>query len=144
MATFTLESEWGTSTVNTYTKYETSTSPAISTLSGGGTSDILASPAISTTAFNGKKIMVGIDVKSGFSDVASTLTIELSHDGVNFTGTFATLSSDITPNVTGLKMALADFTNTDVPYFRIVANASGLTWGNSGTLTFFYLLPPSS
>jgi len=143
MATFTLESEWGVATVNTYSKYETATSPAISTLSGGGTGDALASPAISTTAFNGKKIMVGIDVKGAFSDVASTLTIELSHDGVNFTGTFATISADITPNVTGLKMGLVDFTSTDVPYFRVVANPSGLTWGNSGTLTFFYLLPPA-
>lgn len=143
MATFLVEEDFATSTVNLYAKYETAASPLISGLTGSGTGDILASRAISTTAFNGKKIMIGVDVTIAFSDVASTLTVQLSHDGSNFTDTFATVSADITPNVTGLKMALVDFTSTDVPFFRIVANASGLTWGNSGKLKFFYLLPPA-
>ena len=145
MATHVPEVDWYSSTtINSYVVYKTAATPAISTISGSGTSDALASRAISTTGFNGKKIMVGVEVISGFSDVASNCTVQLSTDGNEWTADFATVSADITPNDTGVKLAIVDFTNCEVPYFRIVANGNAQTWGNSGTLKFVYCLPPAS
>jgi len=147
MATYVPEVDWtSATTTNSYVVYKTEATPAISTITGSGTSDALASRAISTTGFNGKKIMVGVEIIGAFSDVASNCTVELSTDGSSWTATYATVSSDITPNVNspGLKLGLVDFTTTEVPFFRIVANQNAQAWGNSGTLKFVYCLPPSS
>ena len=145
MATHVPEVDWSSSTTtNSYVVYKTAATPAISTISGSGTSDALASRAVSTSGFNGKKIMVGVEIMSGFSDVASNCTVQISPDGSAWTSDFATVSSDITPNDTGIKLALVDFTNCEVPFFRIVANGNAQTWGDSGTLKFVYCEPPTS
>ena len=145
MATHTPEVDWSsTTTSNSYIVYKTAETPAISTISGSGTSDALASRAISTTDFNGKSIMVGVEITGAFSDVAATCTVQLSSDGSSWTSTFATAISDITPDGTGLKLGIVDFTSTEIPFFRILANANGLVWGNSGLLKFVYCLPPAS
>lgn len=148
MATHVPEVDWTqATTVNSYVVYKTATTPAISTISGSGTSDTLASRAISTTGFNGKKIMVGVEIIAGFADVASSCTVQLSTDGSAWTEAFATVSADITPDVTDgstLKLGVVDFTNCEVPFFRIVANENAQAWGNTGTLKFVYCLPPAS
>jgi len=146
MAVHTPEVVWdsGTTTTNDYTTYKTATLPAISTISGGASTDSLASKAITTTDFNGKKIMVGIEVVAGFDDVVSDVTVQLSADGTTWTDDFATVTADSTPNDTGAKLGFVDFTSTEVPFFRIVANANGAAWNKAGTLKFMYVLPPST
>ena len=149
MAIHSPETLWdsGTTTSNNYTLYKTATLPKLSDISGSVTTDALASRAIDVTSFNGKKIMVGIEIVGVFDDVSATVTVQLSADGTNWTNAFATVTLDSTPNVSGAKLGFVDFTKTEVPFFRIVANASELDWQGTtsvGTLKFIYVLPPSS
>ena len=133
MATATAPS-LGAATVNGYTVKTTGTS---STLSGA--TDTLVSPNISanTDTIENKKIVAGIDIKVAFSDVAATLVLQVSHNGTDWADA-VTISSDTTPNVTGVKTFLVDLTNIYAPYFRIHFNPTGLSVGTSGTAQFFY------
>lgn len=148
MAVHTPEVVWdsGTTTSNSYTTYKTATLPALSTISGSSSTDSFASKAIATSNFNGKKIMVGIEVMSGFDDVNSSVTVQLSADGSTWTSDFSTVTADCTPNIIGSKLGFVDFTSTEVPFFRIVANANEANWTAvaDGTIKFLYVLPPGS
>jgi len=109
-------------------------------------SDNLVSPVFKSTTdlindqINGKKIAMGVNVVVGFDDVAATLLLEGSHDGTNF-HTVDTLSSDTTPNVTGVKSYLADLTDVKVPYLRMNFNGGTAAINTTGTLKFFVAIP---
>ena len=94
------------------------------------------SPTI-TEELGNKKTLVGINVTTAFSDVASTLIVEGSTDGTNWC-TLATASSDTTPNVTGVKLYLVDLSSIKAPYYRLNHNAGGLSLGILGKLKFIY------
>ena len=133
MATSTSPS-FATATVNGYTVKTTATS---STLSGA--SDILVSQNISanTDKIENKKVVMGIDIKVAFSNVAALLKLQVSHNGTDWADA-VTISSDTTPDVTGVKTFLVDLTNIYSPYFRLIFNDTGLSVGTSGTAQFFY------
>ena len=98
--------------------------------------DNAVSPTI-TEALDNKKVLVGIQVTTAFSDVAATLIVEGSTDGTNW-ATLATASSDTTPNVAGVKLYLADLSDIYAPYYRLNFNNGGLSAGTSGKLKFIY------
>ena len=125
--------------VNTTTAgYNVRTTPQTSA-SGLTAGDSIASVSIDTSAnaIENKKIVMGTDIKTAFNDVAMTLTVQVSHDGINWADA-VTLSSDITPNNTGVKTFLADLTNIYAPYFRLHANSDAKAAGGSGELQMFY------
>ena len=140
MAIVIPEVDWdsGSTVTNNYVVFTTAETPVLTT----GT-DSIASRVIANTVINGKKIMVGIDVTAGFNDVAGELTVELSADGTNWSPTFATAIADSTPNVTGVKLGLVDFTNTQIPFMRLRFNSAGNNLGTSGQLKFKYIVPPA-
>ncbi len=139
MAIVTTEAQWGSglSTTNSYSIFSTVATTALSTGTDG-----IASQVITTSSLNGKKVMMGVEIVSAFSDVSGELTVQLSADGLNFTDNFATIISDTEPNSTGVKYGIADLTQTNSPFFRLVFNSAGNNVGTSGTLKFKYIAPP--
>ncbi len=117
--------------------YTVKTTPTTSVLSAGTDTLVSTSIATNTDAIENKKIIMGMDVKVAFSDVNAVLKVQVSHNGTDWADA-ATLSSDTTPNVTGVKTFVADLTNVYAPYFRLHFNDSGLNVGTSGTAQFFY------
>ncbi len=111
-------------------------------------SDVLSGATNSLASVNladdvsGKKIVVEMNVTTGFSDVNADLVVEgaLSNPGASYSwATLDTLSSDTTPNVTGPKVFVADLTNyTNIPYIRFHFNTGGLSVGTSGKAQFKY------
>lgn len=132
MATTTAPA-FASSSVNGFTVKTTSTTTGFS---AGG--DTVVSPNISTNVdnINNKKLIMGIDVKVAYANVAATLVLQASHNGTDWVD-YATLSSDTTPDVTGVKLFVVDTTNLYAPYYRLHFNPTGLTVGTSGTLQFF-------
>ena len=104
------------------------------------TGDTLVSPLISTNVdnINNKKIAMGMDVTVAYANVAATLKLQVSHNGTDFAN-YATLSSDTTPDVTGIKIFVVDLTDLYVPYYRLVFNDAGaVNVGTSGKSKFFF------
>lgn len=91
-------------------------------------------------AFSGTKFLVGVNVTTAYTDVAATLIVEGSGDGVTW-ATVATASSDATPNVTGVKWYLVDLTSVYLPYYRLIFNKGALQVNTLGKLKFLYALP---
>jgi hypothetical protein len=142
MAT-TTSGAFASATVNGYT---VRTTPTTSTLSGA--TDETVSYNISTNAdtIENKKIVAGIDVKVAYSDVAAFLIFEVSHNGTDW-ATAVDMSTDLTPNVTGVKTFLLDLTDIYAPYMRFHVNGgtttakaaiSATSMGTSGTMQFFF------
>lgn len=100
------------------------------------TGDNSVSPVISND-LGDKKVLVGINVIVAYLDVAATLIVEGSTDASNWV-TLATASSDVAPNVTGVKLYLVDLSSIRAPYYRLKFNGGGLNVGTSGTLKFIY------
>jgi hypothetical protein len=97
---------------------KTTTATLISPVFGEQSSTDMAHRYSKTKArnlFSGKKILVGINVTTAYSDVVATLILEGSGDGVAWT-TIATAIADCTPNVTGVTWAVADLTSTYLPF----------------------------
>tara|TARA_R100000742_G_C4278310_1_gene100969 strand:+ start:1764 stop:2174 length:411 start_codon:yes stop_codon:yes gene_type:complete len=117
--------------------YTVKTTPTSSALSGATDTLVSTSIASNTDTIENKKIVAGMDVKVAFSDVAATLVLQVSHNGTDWADA-VTITSDTTPNVTGVKTFLVDLTNIYAPYFRIHFNPTGLSVGTSGTAQFFY------
>jgi hypothetical protein len=133
MAT-TTSSSFAKSTTAKYKVRTTSTTSALAS-----TGDTLVSSAIASDVdlWENKKIVMGVDIKVAYLDVVAILAYQLSHDGINWTaGT--TLSADITPNVTGVKIVEADFSDKFAPYMRVIVNEDGKSMGTSGTCQFFF------
>ena len=143
MAIITPEKDWdsGSTTTNSYVIYTTAELPVLTT----GT-DTIASRAIHSTIINGKKLMMGVEIISGsaYSDVAGELTVQLSADGINWTGNYATIIADTEPDSTGIKYGIGDFTSVEVPFMRLLFNSAGNNVGTSGKLKFKYIVPPAS
>ena len=84
-----------------------------------------------------------MDVKVAFADVAAVLTLQVSHNGSDWVDV-STLSSDTTPNVTGVKTFFVDVSSIYAPYFRLHFNGSSTavlttqSVGTSGTMQFFF------
>ena len=81
-----------------------------------------------------------------YSDVAAYLIFEVSHNGTDW-ATAVDMSTDLTPNVTGVKTFLLDLTNIYAPYMRFRVNGglttakasiSSASMGTSGTMQFFF------
>ena len=125
---------FATTTVNGYTIRTSTTSSA---LSSGANSLVSATIQPSTDAIENKKIIMGIDIKVAFADVAAILKIQGSHNGTDWLD-IATLDSDTTPNSTGVQHFFVDLSNVYTPNFRLHFNSSALTVGTSGTLQFFF------
>lgn len=111
----------------------------------GATDNAVSLPLVSATVplyknLNGNKVMMGIQVTTAFSDVAGEVILEGSMDGTNWL-TIATLIADSTPNVTGVKLALADLTSVKVPMYRLNFNSAGNSVGTSGKLKFLFCVP---
>ena len=117
--------------------YSVKTTAATSTLSSATNS--LASTSIPTNTDNieNKKFIGGVDVKQAFSDVNAVLKLQASHNGTDWVD-ISTLSTDVTPNVTGVKTFLIDTTNIFAPYFRLHMNDDNKSIGTGGTAEFFY------
>ncbi|MFC2135987.1 hypothetical protein ACFLTH_15330 [Bacteroidota bacterium] len=90
--------------------------------------------------FSGKKIICGMNVVVAYADVAAYLLLQGSHDNSTWF-TVDSLSTDTTPNVTGVKSYLADLTDIYCPYYRLLFNSNLVSCGTSGTSTFFYAVP---
>lgn len=117
--------------------YTVKTTPTSSTLSAATDTLVSTTIASNTDTIENKKIIMGMDVKVAFSDVAATLKLQVSHNGTDWADA-STISTDVTPNVTGVKTFLVDLTNIFAPYFRLHFNDPGLSVGTSGTAQFFY------
>ena len=118
MAITTPEILWGAAatTSNSYQVFTTEITPDLTTGTDG-----IASKVITTTSLNGKKVMMGIDVTSAYSDVAGEVTLQLSADGLNWTSNYATVIADSNPNETGIKYGIVDLTSVEVPFYRLVS-----------------------
>jgi len=131
---------FATTTVNGYTVRTTTTS---STLAGSTDSLVSENIVPSADSFENKKIVMGMDVKVAFADVAAVLTLQVSHNGSDWVDV-STLSSDTTPNVTGVKTFFVDVSSIYAPYFRLHFNGSSTavlttqSVGTSGTMQFFF------
>jgi hypothetical protein len=112
---------------------------------GDSTYSIASKPFGSTASlmrngFMNGKIMVGIQIDTAFSDVEATLVSQISYDGTTWY-TLETLDADTTPNVTGLQMYLATFTNVYAPYVRLLFNGGNLEIERAGYIKFVYTIP---
>jgi len=117
--------------------YTVKTTPTTSVLSTGTDTLVSSNIESNTDTIEDKKIIMGMDVKVAFSDVNAVLKLQASHNGTDWADV-STLSSDTTPNVTGVKTFVVDLTNVFAPYFRIIFNDTGLAVGTSGTAEFFF------
>jgi hypothetical protein len=88
-------------------------------------------------ALGGKKVIVGVDIKTEYDDVVAILAVQGSHDGTTWV-TLATAIADTTPNVAGVKQALVDLTAVFMPYYRLLFNSSGLNINTAGKCQLFY------
>lgn len=125
---------FATTTVNGYT-IRTSTTSA--TLSVGTNSLVSATIQPNADAIENKKIIMGIDIKVAFSDVAAILKLQGSHNGTDWLD-IATLDTDTTPNTTGVQPYFVDLTGVYTPNFRLHFNTTDLNVGTSGTLQYFF------
>ena len=125
---------FATTTVNGYTIRTTPTSSSLSVNTNSLVSTIILPSA---DAIENKKIIMGIDIKVAFLDVAAILKIQGSHNGTDWID-IATIDSDTTPDSTGVQPFFIDLTDIYVPNFRLHFNSSGLSVGTSGTLQFFF------
>ncbi len=125
---------FASATVAGMTVKTTSESSVVST----GTDSVASvSIASNTELVNNKKFIAGVEVTTAYSDVAATLVYQVSHNGTEWAD-YATMSSDITPNVDEVKVFVVDTTNLYAPYHRIHFNPTGQNIGTSGKLKFFY------
>ena len=142
MATRTSGS-FASATVNGYT---VRTTPTTTALAGATDETVSVNIETNTDAIENKKIVAGIDVKVAYSDVAAHLIFEVSHNGTDW-ATAVDMSTDLTPNVTGVKTFLLDLTDIYAPYMRMRVNGgtttakaaiTALSMGTSGTCQFFF------
>lgn len=111
-----------------------------------GATDNAVSPVLVSASnplyngLNGNKVIMGVQITTAFSDVAGEVILQGSHDGTNWVN-ISTIIADSTPNVTGVKQALADLTSVKVPMYRLNFNSAGNSVGTSGKLKFFFTVP---
>ena len=127
----------GSFVASTAVGYTIRTTPTSTALVGA--TDSLASEAIATNTnlLLGKKVVMGMEVIQAFSNVAATLTLEVSHNGTEF-AEYATLTADTTPDVQESKIFVVDLQAIEVPYMRLHFNKGALSVGTAGTAKFFY------
>jgi hypothetical protein len=85
----------------------------------------------------GRKILVGYDIKVAYADVVAIMDVQGSVDGTNWTK-LVEVDDDITPDVTGATSFLVDLSDIYCPYYRIIANRSGLNMGTSGKMVIYF------
>lgn len=85
----------------------------------------------------GRKILVGFDIKVAYANVIAILDVQGSVDGTNWTK-LVEVTSDMTPDTTGATSTLVDLSDIFCPYYRIIANRSGLNMGTSGTMVLYF------
>ena len=134
---------FASATVNGYTVKTTGTTTA---LAGATDETVSVSIETNTDSVENKKIVAGVDVKVAYSDVNASLIWEVSHNGTDW-ATAVDMSTDLTPNVLGVKTFLVDLTNIYAPYMRMRVNGgvttakstiTSLSMGTSGTMQFFF------
>lgn len=124
---------FATSSANGYTINVTASSATMDQ------NNTLLSPVFGETGdyIENKKVVMGIDIKTAYSNVVAPLKLQVSHNGTDFSD-HSTLIADTTPDVAGVKTTIADLTSTYAPYYRLVFNDGGLSVGVTGTAQFFF------
>mgnify|MGYP003131402478 CR=1 FL=1 len=134
---------FASATVNGYT---VKTTPTTTALAGATDETVSVNIETDSDAIENKKIVAGVDIKVAYSDVAAYLIFEVSHNGTDW-ATAVDMSTDLTPNVTGVKSFLLDLTDIFAPYMRFRVNGgtttakaaiSATSMGTSGTMQFFF------
>tara|TARA_R100000152_G_C6721679_1_gene147595 strand:- start:13 stop:450 length:438 start_codon:yes stop_codon:yes gene_type:complete len=134
---------FASATVNGYT---VKTTPTTTALAGATDETVSVNIETDSDAIENKKIVAGVDIKVAYSDVAAYLIFEVSHNGTDW-ATAVDMSTDLTPNVTGVKSFLLDLTDIYAPYMRFRVNGgtttakaaiSATSMGTSGTMQFFF------
>jgi len=116
-------------------KYLQATSSEITMTSGAA---INSDPFDFDLSGNGY-LWLGVKITTLGSDVATTLKLQTSYDGVTYTNAL-TLSSDLDPHLVGFKMFYVDLTSYTAPYMRMVFNDAGVTNpGATGKFIFYYI-----
>jgi hypothetical protein len=87
-----------------------------------------------------RKIFVGIKIDTAFTNVNATLVSQISGNSTDWV-TFSTVDSDTDPQTTGIQWYELDLSDVFAPYIRLQFNASGLTIGKSGYISFLYEIP---
>tara|TARA_Y100001938_G_scaffold149639_1_gene237169 strand:- start:12007 stop:12450 length:444 start_codon:yes stop_codon:yes gene_type:complete len=144
MATRTSDA-FASATVNGYT---VKTTPNTSALAGATDEIVSVSIATNTDAVENKKIVAGCEIDSSnqYSNVAAHLIWEVSHNGTDW-ATAVDMSTDITPDVAGVRTFLVDLTDIYAPYMRMRVNGglttgkatiTSLSMGTTGQMKFFF------
>ena len=144
MATRTSDA-FASATVNGYT---VKTTPNTSALANNTDDIVSVSIATNVDAVENKKIEAGCEIDSSnqYSNVAAYLIWEVSHNGTDW-ATAVDLSTDITPDVAGVKTFLVDLTDIYAPYMRMRVNGglttakaaiSAQSLGTTGQMKFFF------
>ena len=129
--------------------YAVNTSSTTSALANTGDTLVGASITAENTIEN-SIIVAGFDVKVAFANIGVHFGYQLSHNGTNWSRA-VDISTDGTPNVTGVHVYLVDLTGVYAPYVRFIFNPSDSVVdllgaggsdnenvGTSGTLQLFY------
>jgi len=128
-------------TAATVGAYSVNTS-AVSDVLGASTNSLASNSITVTDGLAGKKVVVEINIHTAFDNVAANLLIEgsLSAPGVTLSwATLDTLSSDVTPDVLGAKVFVADLTDyVNIPYIRFHFNANAAAVNTAGKCQFKY------
>jgi hypothetical protein len=112
---------------------------AVSVLSTvqGATADTLTFPI--TDQVSNAKFQCGYVIDTAYADVVATFVLQASYDNTTFFAV-ATIDADMTPDTTGYYSFYRDNTGVYAPYWRLMANASGLNLGTDGKMQLFYYL----
>ena len=98
--------------------------------------DYLASDEITENLHN-TKFVGQVEVTLACANVASNFVLQASHDGTTWVDAI-TVSSDITPDVTGSTSYVVDTTDYYAPKWRLVANNNELDLGTGGAVNIGY------
>jgi hypothetical protein len=101
----------------------------------GATADTVTMPIVED--INNKKFVAGFIIDTAYADVVAIFELQASYDGVTYF-TLTSIAADMTPNATGTYQYLVDNTNIYAPYYRLMANRSGLNLGTTGKMKLLY------
>jgi hypothetical protein len=106
----------------------------------GSSDDALASIAMDSSVYKimGKKAVVAIYIKEVFIDVVANFALQVSLDGLNWSGDVIEMAADIDPNISQTSVYIADLTNIDAPFWRLIFNNGKSTVGATGTLRYSF------
>ncbi len=125
---------FASATVNGYTVKTTPTTAALSAATNELVSENIAA---NVDTIENKKIVMGVDIKTAYDNVAASLIVEVSHNGTDW-ATAVTIDLDVEEDTLGVKTYLVNLTDVFSPYFRLKFNGGKASVGTSGQLEFFF------